>query len=535
MTTATPVEAVIPIIFNDLQTAFESDVTKDIQWRKSTLNTFYSMLKDNYEEWTNAFLQDLGGGSVRAMMEIAMVMDEITFVLANIDRWAKDRSMPLGDPTYEFRWLDKRVVRPTPKGVCLVISAWNFPIDLLFRPAINMIAAGNCCILKPSELAPAISNLAEKLVHQYLPTEAIRVVPGDVKETTCLLKLPFDHICYTGSATVGKIVMKAAAEHLTPCTLELGGKCPQFVDAGKACNLELAAQRTILAKSGNAGQWCIDVDYCLVDESIVTKFTELLVTTAKQFLGDETIQKHPGESSSNEKDHVIQIKDEQRWCNRIVNSKHTKRIQSFLEDDHGGQVLCGGLEHCDVDCNFIPFTIVLNPRGDSKLMKEEIFGPILVLKTYEAGNINQAISIMKSVNSTPLALYVYSENKTYIETILKRCASGSACVNGTTDQAFANSVPFGGVGQSGYGSYHGIAGFNEFSHLRNIMYRSTLLPIGLGIPKLAWPNANRLPEWLYPLVIKKSVTGFMPSGKWFVPTVTLTTLILSVLTAMFLH
>jgi len=413
-------------------------------------------------------------------------------VINQLDKWAADRPAPLGDPLFELP-MDRRVIRPTPKGVVLILSAWNFNISLCLEPLVDVLAAGNCAIVKPSEISPACGALLEQLVHRYLPTDAVRVVQGGVPETTQLLTLPFDHIVYTGSSRVGKIVMAAAAKNLTPVTLELGGKNPTFID--KSAKLKLAAERTLFAKATNAGQWCVDADYVLADEAVAEEFGEIFVRLATQMLGDVTTQK--GED----------IDESLRWYNRIISTSHTRRIKAMLDEDHGGKVLMGGPAAVDVDSKFIPFTVVLNPKAGSKLMTEEIFGPILVIRA--VSGVDEAIQIMKEVCATPLALYVYSEDTAYTEKVLTKCTSGSVGVNTTIEQSRGPCSPFGGVGQSGMGAYHGKFGFDEFSHKRTILYKTTKLPLAV-VPQAVWPVNNKWPSFVPGLLIRLYVTGLVP-------------------------
>lgn len=435
----------------------------------------------------------MGGGKVRVITEIGTIVEEIDACLLHLNQWAADRPLKLGDWMAEVPGFDQRVLRPTPKGVTLNISSWNFPYNVTIVPVINAVAAGNCCVMKPSEVSPTTSALLKQLVSEYLPSNAIRVVEGGVKETTDLLKLPWDHITYTGSNVVGKIVMTAAAQHLTPLTLELGGKNPTFVD--KSANIDLAVERLLVGKTINAGQLCYGVDYVLVDETIIKEFSEKCAKVAHRILGDAAAQR--GES----------IKLHQQWFNRIIAERHTERLKSYLEEEHGGTILTGGLDSISVKDKFCPFTIVLNPKVGSKLMSEEMFGPILIL--YSVPNVTQALSLMKSICSTPLSLYIFSSDKQYTETILQNTTSGSVGINTCAEQNLPTTIPFGGVGQSGFGCYHAKFGFDEYSHLRNMMKRTTLLPLSI-VPKFALPQHNQFPAIVHPFMRKKFYTGFLP-------------------------
>lgn len=474
-------------LLDELRTTFESNVTKNVAWRKNVLKQMLKMFTEgsNLQKWVDARISDLGGGEFVGLSEIKTVTSEIVHCLEDLDEWVKDIPAGLGDPSREVEGFDRRVIRPTPKGVALTIGAWNFPINLQWVPVVDAVAAGNVCLLKPSEMAPTIAQLTEDMAKEYLPSNAFKVVQGGIPETTDILALPYDHITVTGSSFVGKIVMKAAAEHLTPCTLELGGKNPTFVD--KTADLILAADRMVLAKTHNAGQWCADVDYVLVDESVAKEFTEKVVAAVTRLLGDETAQK--GDD----------IPVDQKWLTRIINERNVNRLKSILEEDHGGEVILGGLEHVDVATKFFPLTVVVNPREGTKLMTEEIFGPILVIKSVP--DVNAAVKTMKEVCDTPLALYVYSNDDNYTEKILESCRSGGVSVNSTAEHMASHTVPFGGVGQSGFGSYHGKSGFDEYSHLRSILYRSNEKKM-MYIPKTVQPEGNKLPTVLKGVMVK---------------------------------
>jgi len=464
-------------MLDELRATFESNVTKDLEWRKATLKAMLKMFTegDNLEKWVEARISDLGGGYAVGASEIITVTDEIKHCLECIDEWAADRPAGLRE-RIEIEGKDRRVVRPTPKGVTLTIGSWNFPINVQWAPVVNCVAAGNCCFLKPSEISPATAQLVEEMTKKYLPSNAFKVVQGGIPETTNVLALKFDHITITGSSFVGKIVMNAAAQHLTPCTLELGGKNPTFVD--KSANIDLAVDRMVLPKTHNAGQWCLDLDYVLVDETIAEEFTDKVVKTVQRIIGDEKAQAGEG----------IDVKD--RWYNSIVNERNAERLKSYLEEDHGGKVILGGLDYVDVTKKFFPMTVVVNPKEGTKLMTEEIFGPIIVVKTVKGAD--EAIKLMKSICDTPLALYVYSNDDEYTEKVLMNCTSGGVSVNSTVEQNFHHSVPFGGVGESGFGSYHGKTGFEEYSHMRTIFYRSNEHS-NIYIPKPMQASGNVVP------------------------------------------
>jgi len=264
----------------------------------------------------------------------------------------------------------------------------------------------------------------------------------------------------------------------------------------RSAKLKLAAERMTLVKTCNAGQWCVDADYVLVDKAVEADFVKEVVRAAGGLLGDTDSQLGDG----------IPLKD--RWISRIVDARHAARLKAFLDEAHGGTVVMGGPEKCNVDAKFIPFTVVVNPNLKSKLMTEEIFGPILVI--YSVDNVDEAISVMKNVCATPLAMYVYAEDTKYTEKVVRKCQSGSVGVNTTCEQSLGSCSPFGGVGQSGMGAYHGKFGFEEFSHMRTILYKTTALPVHF-IPKPLWPVANRFPSFVPAIVHRICIAGLVPA------------------------
>ncbi|MFA7107165.1 MAG: aldehyde dehydrogenase family protein, partial [Candidatus Izemoplasmatales bacterium] len=364
-------------------------------------------------------------------------------------------------PGYSF-------IKPEPLGVSLIISPWNYPFQLLMAPLAANIAAGNCAFLKPSEISPNTSAILANLIPQYFNPDYIAIIEGGVAETTELLKLKFDHIFYTGSSQVGKIVMAAAAQNLCPVTLELGGKSPCVIDENVP--LKQTARKIAWGKFLNAGQTCIAPDYILVHESIKKSFVEVLQTTITEFYGE-----NPQNSS-----HYA----------RIINQKHWQRLISYLKN---AKIIFGGdssEEHL-----FIAPTIVENPDLSSPLMMEEIFGPILPIITY-----TEIEEVAKFINDRPkpLAMYVFSKNKKNINYLISRTSSGGMCINDTLSHITSSELPFGGVGESGMGNYHGKAGFDTFSHYKSIMKKSFLLDFSMKYPpymKLS-PLMKKVIKWI---------------------------------------
>ena len=332
-----------------------------------------------------------------------------------------------------------------PLGVALVISPWNYPVQLLVEPLAAALAAGNCVVVKPSELAPSTSAVIARHLPNYLDPEAVVVVEGAVEETTALLDQRFDHIFFTGSTGVGKVVMAAAARHLTPVTLELGGKSPTIVAAD--ADIGVAARRIVWGKLINAGQTCIAPDYLLVEDAVVDELIDRIRSTIRSFYGDD-----PAGSAD---------------LGRIVNERHFDRVCGLV-DGGGGTVVIGGGR--DRTTRKIEPTVVLDPDLDSPLMAEEIFGP--VLPVVRVASIDQAIDAVNS-RPKPLALYVFTSSNATADRVIASTSSGGACVNHVVVHVLPESLPFGGVGPSGMGAYHGRAGFDAFSHRRTVLRKPT--------------------------------------------------------------
>ncbi len=425
---------------------FTSHVTHDLHWRKTQLLQIKKLVTENEQLCLDALNKDLGKPALEAWItEVSYISGDVDHVVKRLNKWAKKRrvSTPLVvQPGRSY-------IQPEPQGTVLIMGAWNYPLQLVLAPLVAVIAAGNCAIIKPSELAPATSALLAKLIPEYLDKKAVSVIEGGIEETTELLKYPFDHIMYTGNGQVGRIVMSAAAKHLTPVTLELGGKSPVYID--KSADLTITAQRLAWGKWMNAGQTCIAPDYILTTEDIVE---DLIIALKKQislmFSDDVKNSPHYG---------------------RIVNSRHTKRIASYMDSGdivHGGSV--------DLETNFIEPTIIVNPALDSPIMTDEIFGALLPIITIE--NYEEAKKFVKS-REKPLSSYIFSKNKEQNQNWVDEISSGSQCINDVIMFNAVPDLPFGGVGPSGIGQYSGKAGFDNFSHLKSVLYRPFLkdLPV----------------------------------------------------------
>ena len=359
-----------------------------------------------------------------------------------------------------------------PKGVCLIISPWNFPFQLCFGPLISAIAAGNTAIVKPSESTPHTSAIIRKIIENLFSENEVAVIEGAVETSTRLLELPFNHIFFTGAPSIGKIVMEAAAKNLASVTLELGGKSPTIID--ETANIKTAAKRIMWGKFMNCGQICIAPDYILIHESKKDAFIQEAQKHIKTFYGDDANQSP---------DYV-----------RVVNERHHKRLIGYLEDsvNKGANVICGG--QIDNETNAIQPTLVTDVPMDSLLMQEEIFGPILPIMTYK--NINEAIELIQS-GEKPLALYIYSSKKSNIKHISQNTRAGGTCINMNNLHFSNNDLPFGGSNNSGIGKSHGYFGFQAFSDARAFLKQNTP-----GALDLLMPPYNNFKERLIELTIK---------------------------------
>jgi aldehyde dehydrogenase (NAD+) len=338
-------------------------------------------------------------------------------------------------------------VQYEPKGRCLIISPWNYPVNLTFGPLVSAIAAGNTVILKPSEMTPHLSGLMVKIVRELFAEDEVAIYEGDAAVSQALLELPFDHIFFTGSPAVGKIVMAAAAKNLTSVTLELGGKSPTIIDA--SANLKEAARTTMWAKFTNNGQTCIAPDYIYVHSSVREKFVSLCRDTLKEFYGvDAAAQKASPDLA------------------RVVNERHTARLKGLLDDAtaRGARVLVGGV--VDEFSNFIAPTLLDNISGDARIMQEEIFGPLLPIVPFE--HLDDVIARINAAPK-PLALYMWSRNKANVRSVLKKTSAGGTCINNSVIQYIHGHLPFGGINNSGIGNAHGVYGFRAFSHERAVL------------------------------------------------------------------
>ncbi len=452
----------LPGLVAGLRRCFESGRTRPLEWRVEQLRRLDAMLAEREEALHQALRDDLGKPPLEAWAaETGFTSLEIGHVLRNLRAWLRpDRVW-----TPVAHQLGVSRVQREPLGVVLIIGPWNYPMGLVLAPLVGAIAAGNCAIIKPSEVAPRSSGALAELLPRYLDQDAIRVVEGGVPETQALLAERFDHIFYTGNGTVGRIVMEAAAKHLTPVTLELGGKSPCFVD--RDADLEVAARRIVWGKFFNAGQTCVAPDYILVEKSTEPLLLDRIVQAIRSFYGEDP-QQSPDYP-------------------RIVNERHLARLLALLGE---GELVTGG-QH-DARSRYLAPTILRGIKGGERVMQDEIFGPILPVIAVEG--MEQAIDFVNA-RPKPLALYVFTESSETARQILARTSSGGACVNDCITHLAVPELPFGGVGASGMGAYHGRASFETFSHRKSVLDRSTVFDPPLRYPpysakKLRW--AKRL-------------------------------------------
>lgn len=420
------------------QQFFFNNNTRDLNWRKQQLQQIKRLVNDNEDAFLTALAEDLGKPAQEAWItELSYVTGDVDHVCKKLNSWANKRRVA----TPIVAQPGRSYIQPEPQGTVLIIGAWNYPLQLILAPLVAVIAAGNCAIVKPSELAPATSSLLAKLIPQYLEPQAVSVVEGAVEETTALLSLPFDHIMYTGNGQVARIVMAAAAKHLTPVTLELGGKSPVYVD--ESTDLTITAQRIAWGKWMNAGQTCIAPDYILTSTNMVKPLVEALKTQIEKMFG-----KDPQQSAS---------------YGKIVNERHAERISQYLSGltaDVGGNF--------NIAEHYIEPTIIVDPPLDSSLMSDEIFGAILPIISIDS--FDAAKQFVKE-RDKPLSSYIFSKDKEQCQTWVNEISSGSQCINDVIMFNAVPELPFGGVGPSGMGQYSGKAGFDNFSHLKSVLAR----------------------------------------------------------------
>lgn len=420
---------------------FNTNTTREINWRRQQLKQIKKLVQENEAQFIAALHSDLSKPMVESWMtETSYVIKDVEHFLKKLNRWSKKKRVK----TPVIIQPGRSYIQPEPQGTILIIGAWNYPLQLVLAPLIAAIAAGNCAVIKPSELAPATSELIKDLVPKYLDSKAVTVIEGGVEETTELLSLPFDHVMYTGNGKVAKIVMTAAAQNLARVTLELGGKSPVYID--ESADLDISAQRIAWGKWMNAGQTCIAPDYILVKEALLPKLLSALTKHIKTMYSDDPKQS---------KDY-----------GRIINQRHTERLASYI---NGIKVALGG--DFDIESKYMAPTIVVNPDLNSSLMTEEIFGPILPIITIK--DFSTAKQFIKE-RDKPLAAYLFSKNKLQIKAWVDEISAGNQCINDVIMFNGVPDLPFGGIGPSGMGQYSGKSGFDNFSHMKSVLKRPFL-------------------------------------------------------------
>lgn len=433
---------------------FRSGTTRSPEFRRAQLQTLAGLLVTHEAELLAALHADLGKSPHEAYAtEIGFVLGEIRHAMRHLSSWmrARHRSAPWA------AWPARCHVSPAPYGVALIIGPWNYPLQLLLSPLVGAIAAGNCAVLKPSEFAPHTGEVVERIIRSAFAEDYLTVICGGRETCEALLAEKFDTLFFTGGTETGRAVMTAAARHLTPVTLELGGKCPCIVchDAP----LKTTARRIVWGKFLNAGQTCVAPDHLWVDSRIAPGLLEALKDVLLEFYGA-----FPQQSAD---------------YGRIVNRRHFDRLAAYLEDS---RIICGG--ECDPGDLYISPTVLVGVMEDSPVMTEEVFGPILPV--LEFSDLEEVLGKLAD-RPKPLALYLFTGDEALQEQVISQTQSGGVCVNDTIVQILGSDLPFGGVGESGMGKYHGRASFECFSHSRTIMRRSTIVDPGFRYPPVDVP------------------------------------------------
>ena len=447
----------INLIFKNQKEFFESGKTINVDYRIKNLKKLNDIIKKNEDKILNELKKDLGKSNFEGYVtEVGILYDDINFHIKNVKKWSSEekRKSPI------VYYPSKSYIYKEPYGVTLIIGPFNYPFQLVIAPLIGAISAGNTAIIKPSENSRNIALLLEKLINENFPEGYLRVVnPLGGKETvSLLLDKPFDYIFFTGSVRVGKLVMQKSAQHLTPVTLELGGKSPCIVDSD--AKLKLAAKRIVWGKFLNAGQTCVAPDYLCVHKSVKDELLKLIINEIRvQF----------GENVRNSEDYP-----------RIVNKSSLERLSGYLND---GKIYYGG--NIDEDNLYMEPTLIIKPDLNSPLMSDEIFGPILPILVYE-----DLDNVIKFINhrEKPLALYYFSESKKKIKYVLTSTTSGGVTINDTIIHVANPNLPFGGVGNSGVGKYHGKESFETFTHNKSVMKRGTFIEFNIRFA----PYKNKL-------------------------------------------
>ncbi|WP_255294811.1 aldehyde dehydrogenase [Bacillus sp. AFS041924] len=426
------------------KTYFQTGATKTSKFRIAQLKKLYNSIVENEEEIKRALKKDLNKSDFEAYLtEIGFTLKEISEAIKNIEKWMKPKKVKT--PITHFG--TKGYIYREPYGVTLIISPWNYPFQLTMAPLIGAIIGGNTAIIKPSELTPNTSIIIQKIIKELFDQEYIAVVEGGIEESTLLLQQKLDLIFFTGSVQVGKIVMEAASKNLTPIILELGGKSPTIVH--NDANIQLAAKRIVWGKFTNAGQTCIAPDYIYVHELVKKDFIDALKNEIVHFYSDKPLLNND--------------------YTKIISERHFNRLVNFLNN---GEIVHGG--EYDPLTHKIEPTLITNLSWESPIMSEEIFGPVLPILSYE--NLDE---VMNEINQhpKPLALYIFTESKSISNKVIERVPFGGGCVNDTLYHMANPNLPFGGVGESGSGNYHGEYSFSAFTHDKSVLLQTTKMDL----------------------------------------------------------
>lgn len=447
-----------------LRKRFDEGRTRPLEWRLAQIDGITRFVKERGKEIEAALSSDLGKPALEVYLsETGFLLGELALTRKKLPKWMK----PVRVPTPPVMQPGKSRIYRDPLGVVLIIGPWNYPLQLVIAPLIGAVAAGNCAVIKPSEVAPATSTLIAELIPKYVDNECVEIVQGDAAITTELLAERFDHIFYTGGGVIGRIVMEAAAKHLTPVTLELGGKSPCIVD--RNTDLNVAAHRILWGKFFNAGQTCVAPDYILAHEAIEEELLSRMKSTLHEYYGDDP---------RTNRDYA-----------RVVNVRHHQRLMKLL--DGTAEVFVGG--ESNEEERYIAPTILRNVTAQSTVMVDEIFGPILpVIKIKDIG---EAISFVNA-RPKPLALYLFSHDEEVKARVLERTSSGGATINHVWMHLGVPGLPFGGVGPSGMGAYHGRATFETFTHRKSVLLKPTWMDLPIMYP----PYTGTKQTWVRRLV-----------------------------------
>lgn len=425
---------------------FESGATRSYEVRMKQLRKIKQAIIDYADDIEKALKQDIGRPPFEAHIETTTALDEVKHAIKHLKKWMAPKKVG----TTFFAQPGRSRIESTPLGVTFIMGPYNYPFLLTIQPLIGAIAAGNTAIIKPSSLNPAVADVIERIVENNFGEDYVKVFKGSTEVTNELLKEKFDHIFFTGSPRVGRIVMAAAAQHLTPVTLELGGKSPTIIH--KDANLDIAVKRILAGKMMNAGQTCVAPDHIFVHQSVRQEVERRMVQFLKDSYGDDP-QASPDLS-------------------RIINNKHFKRVKGLIDPS---KVIAGG--QADESDNYIAPTLMSAVSMDDPVMQEEIFGPVLPIMEYQ--DLSEVYEKVKQLPGHPLALYLFTESESVERDVLDNIQFGGGCINNTVMHVANAHLPFGGVGESGMGSYHGRKSFDTFSHQRSILKASTKFDIKL--------------------------------------------------------